>query len=73
MQFCSRRLLWSAKTMTARRGRAGSGREERKSKCKGGCLAVLPHPVGGWGRKEREGWEGNLGNGRKCKEGYLKG
>ena len=74
MQFCSRRLLWSAKTMSARRGRTGwlweGGKEEQVQGRLLGCAASSRGRVGEEG-KGREG--GELGERKKMQRRVSKG
>ena len=74
MQFCSRRLLWSAKTMSARRGRTGwlweGGKEEQVQGRLLGCAASSRGRVGEEG-KGRVG--GELGERKKMQRRVSKG
>ena len=72
MQFCSRRLLWSAKTMTARRGADGLALGGRKGRASARAVAWLCRLIpweGGGGRKGKGG-RGTWGTEENAKKGF---
>ena len=74
MQFCSRRLLWSAKTTSARRGRAGLALGGRKGRASARAVAWLCCPSRGRVGEEGKGREGGeLGERKKMQRRVSKG